>query len=421
MTASRSAARARGACRGRRRRRRAMKERGSSQQQPRSCRRSSPHRRAGRRLNRRRRATRPPAELIASFDGLGSGSKVRRAPRRCGNPSDNTLAVGPESHHPRSSTRGWRSSRRRASSSRQRKSAVRPGPPPTRVQGLRRAVRSPQQRRRRRPLRPARGSLADRHADLPARSGAAGSAAGPDGRRRGVSSRPGMPGQPGAAVRFSAAASVHRRRPRTPGQRGRGLNRKHPATAGTVLDVLRDEHGSDPFGRTIATSFCAAVSRLSASGGVARWLLRAHQHRRRRDREARLRRRAREDAEGRSRRPSSASIIDGVNFLNNADLDGKTLPPAGAPNVMMAAGGTQLKKVFEDDGILRLEVPRGLEESVEHERRRVPTKIAVAPYHYLVGGQLTNCVPQPGTERRLDAQGDKMMARLVYRRVGDRE
>ena len=32
-----------------------------------------------------------------------------------------------------------------------------------------------------------------------------------------------------------------------------------------------------------------------------------------------------------------------------------------------------------------------------------------------------NCVPQPGTERRLDAQGDKIMARLVYRRIGDRE
>jgi hypothetical protein len=30
---------------------------------------------------------------------------------------------------------------------------------------------------------------------------------------------------------------------------------------------------------------------------------------------------------------------------------------------------------------------------------------------------LTNCVPQPGTERRLDAQGDKLMARVVYRRV----
>jgi hypothetical protein len=50
-----------------------------------------------------------------------------------------------------------------------------------------------------------------------------------------------------------------------------------------------------------------------------------------------------------------------------------------------------------------------------------PEKIKVAPYHYLCNGQLTNCVPQPGTDRRLDAQGDKIMARLVYRRLANRE
>src|SRR6185437_15763265 len=50
-----------------------------------------------------------------------------------------------------------------------------------------------------------------------------------------------------------------------------------------------------------------------------------------------------------------------------------------------------------------------------------PTQIAVAPYHYLCDGQLSNCVSQPGTDRRLDAQGDKIMARVVWRRIGDRE
>jgi hypothetical protein len=45
----------------------------------------------------------------------------------------------------------------------------------------------------------------------------------------------------------------------------------------------------------------------------------------------------------------------------------------------------------------------------------------VAPYHYLCEGQLTSCVPQPGTDRRLDAQGDKLMQRLAYRRIGPRE
>jgi hypothetical protein len=113
-------------------------------------------------------------------------------------------------------------------------------------------------------------------------------------------------------------------------------------------------------------------------------------------------------------------IIDDVNFLNNADLDGKQLPPKGAPNIMMAAGGTQLRKNMEDDGIYAWAFHVDWRDP---SKTRVvgPTKIAVAPYHYLCDGQLTSCVPQPGTERRLDAQGDKIMARLVYRRIGNRE
>src|SRR5438105_7027380 len=44
-------------------------------------------------------------------------------------------------------------------------------------------------------------------------------------------------------------------------------------------------------------------------------------------------------------------IIDGVNFLNNTYLDGLARPPRGAPNIMMAAGGTQLKKILQDDSV----------------------------------------------------------------------
>ena len=113
-------------------------------------------------------------------------------------------------------------------------------------------------------------------------------------------------------------------------------------------------------------------------------------------------------------------VIDGVNFLNNADLDGHQLPPPGAPNILMAAGGTQLKKIMEDDGIFTWRFHVDWEDP---SRTRVegPVKVPVAPYHYLCDGQLTSCVPQPGTDRRLDAQGDKIMARLVYRRIGNRE
>ena len=113
-------------------------------------------------------------------------------------------------------------------------------------------------------------------------------------------------------------------------------------------------------------------------------------------------------------------IINDVNFLNNADLEGKTLPPSGAPNIMVAGGGTQLRKVMEDDGLF---VWRFHVDWKDPSKTKVegPTKVAVAPYHYLCEGQLTNCVPQPGTDRRLDAQGDKIMAMPVYRRIGGRQ
>ncbi|HEU4386733.1 MAG TPA: hypothetical protein VFV34_02970, partial [Blastocatellia bacterium] len=113
-------------------------------------------------------------------------------------------------------------------------------------------------------------------------------------------------------------------------------------------------------------------------------------------------------------------VIDGVNFLNNADIDGKRLPPRGAPNIMMAAGGTQLKQSFIDDGIYAWKFHVDWKNPA-NTKVIGPEKIAVAPYRYLCDGQLTNCVPQPGTDRRLDAQGDKIMARLVYRRIGGRE
>lgn len=113
-------------------------------------------------------------------------------------------------------------------------------------------------------------------------------------------------------------------------------------------------------------------------------------------------------------------VIADVNFLNNADLDGTALPPTGAPNVMMAAGGSQLNRDFDDDGIYVWQFKVDWKDASQ-TKLTGPSKIDVAPYHYLCNGQLSNCVPQPDVERRLDAQGDKIMARLVYRRVNGHE
>lgn len=113
-------------------------------------------------------------------------------------------------------------------------------------------------------------------------------------------------------------------------------------------------------------------------------------------------------------------IIKDVNFIINADLDGKQLPPAGAPNIMMATGGSQLSKQMEDDGIYVWKYYVNWQDPSK-TKLEGPVKIAVTPYRYLCDGQLTRCVPQPGTDMRLDAQGDKLMARLIYRRIGNQQ
>lgn len=113
-------------------------------------------------------------------------------------------------------------------------------------------------------------------------------------------------------------------------------------------------------------------------------------------------------------------IIKDVNFLNPADIDGPATPPAGAPALVFAAGGTQLRGVLEDDGVYWWAMHVDWDDP-SRTTLDGPHKITVAPYHYLCDGQLTSCVPQPDTSRRLDAQGDKLMNRVTYRRIGNRE
>ncbi|MEO8748342.1 MAG: hypothetical protein ABI379_11905, partial [Rhodanobacter sp.] len=88
--------------------------------------------------------------------------------------------------------------------------------------------------------------------------------------------------------------------------------------------------------------------------------------------------------------------------------------------LMFAAGGTQLHGVFDAANIdyyaFHVDWKDPARSAVSG-----PFAIAVAPYHYLCNGQLTDCVPQPGTRQRLDAQGDKLMQRVVYRRIGKQQ
>jgi hypothetical protein len=113
-------------------------------------------------------------------------------------------------------------------------------------------------------------------------------------------------------------------------------------------------------------------------------------------------------------------IVDGVVFPLCADLDGRQLPPPGAPNILMTIGGAQLKGIVADDVVYWWNHHVDWDDP-SRSRLTGPVKIAVAPYGYLGGGQLTRTVPQPGATQKLDTQGDKLMSRLVYRHIGDRE
>jgi hypothetical protein len=113
-------------------------------------------------------------------------------------------------------------------------------------------------------------------------------------------------------------------------------------------------------------------------------------------------------------------IVNGVNFMLNADVEGQQLPPNGAPNIIVANGGAQLNKQIEDDGIYFWKLHVDWNDTTK-TKLEGPLKLTVAPYHYMGDGQLTKAVPQPGTDQRLDSQGDKLMGRLIYRRIGKKE
>ena len=113
-------------------------------------------------------------------------------------------------------------------------------------------------------------------------------------------------------------------------------------------------------------------------------------------------------------------IINDVNFLLNSDVEGQQLPDKGAPNIMVTNGGTQLHNNFEDDGIYFWKFHVDWKDTTKTTLEG-PIKIAVAPYHYSGDGQLKKSVPQPDTSMRLDTQGDKLLGRLIYRRIGKQQ
>jgi hypothetical protein len=368
----------------------------------------------------------PAPTIVASFDGLGVGFAGPQGAGRSGNPSDNSIAVGPD--HVVQTVNSRMAIFTKKGSKYETTGRALYGSVPT--NNVFRGFGGDCEARNNGDAVVRYDQLADRwlivmpiFSRIPYRSDQ------PTGTRPGdpaAVSVPGVAGQPGAAV------TLHQPPPptdTTTPQRGAGPGRGGPPPTGpqgVYAICYAISTGPDPLGSYYRYEFLRPyfpdyprpavwpdgyyVPSSTGDNRIAPTVA-TQKHACVVEREKMLR-----------GEPAAEQcvIIENVNFLNNADLDGRTLPPPGSPNIMVAAGGTQLDSVFRDSV---LHVWRFHVDWRDPSATRVTEAppIRVAPYQYLCNGQLTNCVPQPGTDRHLDAQGDKLMARVVYRRIGNQE
>ena len=357
--------------------------------------------------------------MLASFDGLGFGFTGPQGTATLRNPSDNSLAVGPNHIVQTVNTRMAIFTRKGAQFDTTGKVLYGPVPTNTVFRGFGGAcearnsgdavVRYDQLAKRWLIVMPI-FQRSPRKAVEPPTPGASDTA---------VLSWIGHEGQPGAAVRLyepPAPAAT----PSTPAAQPAANTPRPPADSGSYAMCYAISTGDDPFGPYWRYEFVRPLFPDYPRPAV--WpdgyyvptstgddVIQKHACVVERDKMLKG-----EPA------TEQCIIVDGVNFFNNADLDGTSLPPKGAPNIMLAGGGTQLKGVLKDSVLYawRFHVDWA---NPHNTKLSAPTAVKVAPYEYLCGGQLTNCVPQPGTDRKLDAQGDKLMARVTYRRIGARE
>jgi hypothetical protein len=111
--------------------------------------------------------------------------------------------------------------------------------------------------------------------------------------------------------------------------------------------------------------------------------------------------------------PATAQEFNPGNYFFNllpGDLDGPTLPPAGAPNPFVTAAGTNstisLWKFHVDWTTPANSTFTG------------PINIDVAPFDPNMCGGSRNCIPQPNTTAKLDAGPGPTYYRFAYRNMG---
>jgi hypothetical protein len=377
-------------------------------------------------VEQRSAGTQPPAALVSSFDGLGAGFRGPQGAAILRNPSDNSLAVGPNHIVQTVNTR-------MAIFTKKGKQFDTTGTPlygPVPTNNVFKGFGGACEARNNGDAVVRYDQLADRWLIvMPVFSRGAERPDQPAAWKGGEPahiSPPGRPGQPGPPTPLVQPPPLPADAPPDAGAQNRAAGRRDESPDGPYSMCYAVSTGSDPLGSYYRYEFLRPLFPdyprpaiwsdgyyvpTSTSDNRISDIVATQKHACVVERAKLL-----------NGEPAAEQciVVENVNFLNNADLDGRTLPPAGAPNVMIAAGGTQLDGVLESDTI---DVWQFHVDWTRPEKTKVsgPQKIRVAPYHYLCDGQLSNCVPQPGTERRLDAQGDKIMARVIYRRIGDQE
>jgi hypothetical protein len=100
--------------------------------------------------------------------------------------------------------------------------------------------------------------------------------------------------------------------------------------------------------------------------------------------------------------------------IQPADFDGTMPPPAGSPGYFATSAGTQTTIHFWQ---MHVDFTNPLSTTLAG-----PINIATAPFDPDLCGGSRNCIPQPGTTRRLDTvSSGRFMHRMAYRNFGDHE
>jgi hypothetical protein len=102
-----------------------------------------------------------------------------------------------------------------------------------------------------------------------------------------------------------------------------------------------------------------------------------------------------------------------VSSLLPADLDGSTLPPAGAPNYFIGLADSSHLGLYKFHADFA---------KPSNSTFTGPTLISVAPYNEICARAITlACIPEPNPGEKVDGLADRVMFRLAYRNFGDHE